>query len=76
MTKEKYLRPSLYEVRMGAILRYLPSANKQQLFTPCQILAMYDHALKEILDLSDEGVKNIQAEARWLERCNRKVNKI
>lgn len=68
----KYIRPSLNEVTMGCLLRYVPSQKRRIAFTPTEILAMYDYALKEILDLSEEGVLNVQAEARWLERHNKK----
>jgi hypothetical protein len=73
MTKPpKYLRPSLREVQMGCILRFVPSQKKQMCFSPTEIMAMYGYALQEILDLSDEGVRNVQAQARWLDRHNKK----
>lgn len=70
---EKHFRPSLEEVRLGMIYRYVPFLEKKRYFSPTEILAMHDFALKVILDLSDEGIENIKAEARWLERRNRKM---
>lgn len=69
---KKFLRPSNDEINDGTLCRYAPSLNKKIYFPPEEILSMWDHALQEILDLSDEGIKNVQAEARWLKRHNDK----